>query len=253
MTEFFALTDPARRLFSPQLLAAAMLAGLVWWVRVRPHRRTSLTKFLFARSVWLHPSALLDYRFLVVRAVLAAVLLVPAWWSSQKLAVWLGLELTWAIGRGPLGDVDRGWVIAAFSVSAFVLNDFFRYLAHRASHRFEPLWAIHQVHHSAEVLTPFTLNRTHPLEGLLMRAVSALALGLCGGVCAWLFRGRVSAWEIAGRRGRCAGVSVDGARVEPPPFARVALVRKVGAPVLEPGATPGAPQPGSTASRHELR
>jgi sterol desaturase/sphingolipid hydroxylase (fatty acid hydroxylase superfamily) len=48
------------------------------------------------------------------------------------------------------------------------------------------------------VLTPFTLNRTHPLEGLLMRAVSALALGICGGVCAWLFRGRVSAWEIAG-------------------------------------------------------
>jgi|APLak6261675434_1056106.scaffolds.fasta_scaffold00417_7 sterol desaturase/sphingolipid hydroxylase (fatty acid hydroxylase superfamily) len=206
MTEFFleclepvtGLFDPARRLFWPQLIAAAALAGVVWWVRVRKGGRTSLAQFLFAKQVWLHPSALLDYRFLFLRAVLAALWLGPAWWSAQKLAVWLSLELSWALGRGPLGDVERAWVIAAFSIGTFVVNDFFRYVAHWASHRVKPLWALHQVHHSAEVLTPFTLNRTHPLEGLMMRAVSTLALGLCGGVCAWLFRGRVSAWEIAG-------------------------------------------------------
>lgn len=192
-----ALVDPTRRTFWPHLLSAALLASVVWAVHLR-RRGTSLPRFLFPREVWLHPSALLDYRFLFVRAVLGAVVMLPVAFSAQWLSTPLSLQLVHALGVGPLAGVSRTTAMVSFSVAAFVARDFFRFLAHWASHRFRPLWEIHKVHHSAEVLTPFTLNRTHPLEGLLMRAASALGLGLAAGVCAWLFHGRVAAWEILG-------------------------------------------------------
>ena len=34
-------------------------------------------------------------------------------------------------------------------------------------HKWPILWALHKVHHSAEVLTPLTVYRTHPLEGIV--------------------------------------------------------------------------------------
>lgn len=190
--------DPTRRLYWPHLLSAAVLAALVWWLHVRRAGRTSLWAFLTSRNVWLHPSALLDYRFLFLRAVLGALVLWPSVLSAQALAGWLSLRLVGWFGPGPGDSVERAVVIAVFSVSSFVLRDFLRFLAHYASHRIPALWEIHKVHHSAEVLTPFTLNRTHPIEGALMRGASLLALGLAAGICSWLFRGRIEAWEILG-------------------------------------------------------
>ncbi|MFZ5442165.1 MAG: sterol desaturase family protein [Myxococcota bacterium] len=195
-----ALVDPTRRLFWPHLVAAGLLAGLVWARRVRKSGRPLLA-FLFPKDLWLHPSALLDYRFLFVRAFLGALLVVPVALSAQALSVPLSLALVRALGIGPLADASRATVLVCFSVAAFVTEDFFRWWAHWASHRFAPLWELHKVHHSAEVLTPFTLNRTHPLEGLLMQTASAVGLGLAAGVCAWLFHGRIAAWEILGVEG----------------------------------------------------
>lgn len=195
-----ALVDPSRRLFWPHLATAALLASVVWALKVRG-RGASLFAFLFPRQLWLHRSALLDYRFLFVRAVLSAALLAPVVLSAQALSVPLSLGLVRALGVGPFAEVSRATVTVCFTVAAFVTEDFFRWAAHWASHRFAPLWELHKVHHSAEVLTPFTLNRTHPLEGLLMQTASALGLGLAAGVCAWLFNGRISAWEVLGVEG----------------------------------------------------
>ena len=54
-----------------------------------------------------------------------------------------------------------------YTLVLFVAWDLSRFALHWALHRFETLWQFHQVHHSAEVLTPFTLYRSHPVESLL--------------------------------------------------------------------------------------
>ena len=58
-------------------------------------------------------------------------------------------------------------VVGLFSVAMFVADDFTKYLMHRWMHRWPALWSIHKVHHSAETLTPITVYRVHPLEGVL--------------------------------------------------------------------------------------
>ena len=89
----------------------------------------------------------------------------------------------WFDGRPNLWPNAPGWVIAGiFTTTLFVLDDAAKYVIHRALHRIPLLWCFHRVHHTAETLTPFTVYRTHPVEGIIfaLRAifVQALAIGV---------------------------------------------------------------------------
>lgn len=198
LAELAAVVAPTGRLFGAYLAGAALLAVAVWALHGELRRRVAWWRFLVPLALWRHPSAWLDVKLLLVRTALGSLLFVPALWTSQQFAVKVALACSARWGIGALCAAPRAWAVASFTVAAFVLRDFARYWLHRAAHRLGPLWELHQVHHSAEVLTPLTLHRTHPLEALLMRGASAAAVGLAAGVCAWLFHGGVSAWEIVG-------------------------------------------------------
>ncbi len=59
-------------------------------------------------------------------------------------------------------------------------------------HRTRIGWAIHKVHHSAEVLTPLTRKREHFLEAPIDGAFSSLGLGVSTGMFAYLFNGGIT-------------------------------------------------------------
>jgi sterol desaturase/sphingolipid hydroxylase (fatty acid hydroxylase superfamily) len=65
-------------------------------------------------------------------------------------------------------------------------------------HDIPVLWEFHKVHHSAEVLTPLTAYRVHPVELALMAWVPALATG----IVTWAFNrfadGAVSFYSFLG-------------------------------------------------------
>lgn len=192
-----ALLGAEQRTFIPFLFVSALLAAIVWFVAVRPHKKTTLLGYLFPRAVWLHPSALLDYRLIVLRGLLSFVLVVPAFLSAIALAVALARSLRHTFGMTH-NAVSGPWVAALFTVALFVADDLTRYLLHRTMHRVPVLWELHQVHHSAEVLTPFTLQRVHPLEGFAMAVRGSITLGLVTGVFIWLFPGQVRASLVLG-------------------------------------------------------
>ena len=50
---------------------------------------------------------------------------------------------------------------------SITLDDFSKFFIHRFMHKWPILWSIHKVHHSATTLTPMTVFRTHPLEGII--------------------------------------------------------------------------------------
>lgn len=191
-----ALVEPGKRVFLPYLLVAALLASLVWLLRLR--KRISLVRFLFPREIWLHPSALLDYRLMFARAVLHAMFLAPFVLTAMGTAAFIGAQLRLAFGSGPRWDIGHTTVLAIFSVLAFVADDLGRWIVHMLAHRVPALWELHKVHHSAEVLTPFTVYRTHPFESVLMRSGAALGVGIVAGSMSFLFRGPISGWAILG-------------------------------------------------------
>lgn len=187
---------PAKRVFLPFLLGALVIGAMVWARRLRGRR--SLAAFLFPREIWLHRSALLDYRLALVRPLIHAALFAPFALSVTKASLWIAKWLWQTVGILPRIEWNGTVVVVLFSVAAFVAEDFGRYVVHRLAHRVPALWELHKVHHSAEVLTPFSIYRTHPIESFLMRTGAALCLSVTAGVFIWLFPGRIHALEIAG-------------------------------------------------------
>jgi len=61
-----------------------------------------------------------------------------------------------------------------------VVAEFFRYWIHRASHKFNPLWKLHAVHHAADKLYTINVGRFHPLDKTLQFLGDTLPFLLIG-------------------------------------------------------------------------
>lgn len=187
-----ALWTPGKRTYWVFVAVALAMALGVWVFRAR---RVPLSRFLFSRQHWLHPSAVADYGFVFLRFLASALVFAPLAVSTAVVATH-ARDLVGAAGASAL-TVDPVVGVLGFSIVGFVLDDLSRYGVHRLLHRVPALWQIHQVHHSAEVLTPLTVYRVHPVEVFIHQARGRLCLGLVGGVFAVLSPG--ATWvEILG-------------------------------------------------------
>jgi sterol desaturase/sphingolipid hydroxylase (fatty acid hydroxylase superfamily) len=82
------------------------------------------------------------------------------------------------------------WPLAAQAVAMVLAVDFTRYWLHRACHRFDVLWRLHEVHHSPDILYVLNVGRFHPLEKALhfgLDSVLFLLLGVAPEVIACYF------------------------------------------------------------------
>jgi cytochrome c peroxidase/sterol desaturase/sphingolipid hydroxylase (fatty acid hydroxylase superfamily) len=186
------LYSPDKRLFLGYL-ALALLIGLAVGRLTGQQRREWL-----GAEVWWHPSARLDYRYFAIAAALKVLLLAPLVAGAGEVAVYVVRLLDQQLGYRPkLGAVEPG-VVAAYALALFLVNDLSRYGLHRLMHRVPALWAIHRVHHGAEVMTPFTYYRVHPLENLLFALRYAFAAGTVTGGFVYVFGAGVEDLELVG-------------------------------------------------------
>lgn len=92
---------------------------------------------------------------------------------------WSGLHSIF----GPHAPWLSGWSLrVTMTLTVFLAADLAFYVGHRLLHRVPVLWALHKVHHSAEVLNPLTVVRRHPGEILFDGAVSGVFVGVTFGV-----------------------------------------------------------------------
>lgn len=154
--------------------------------------RNFQSKYLSVKT-WGHPSALLDMRYYAVNAILFPLVFAPLALQSQNvvdfLNNWAG-ELLQINSLDALGLSSGGEVIAKliYTILFFIAYDAGRFIAHSLLHDIKWLWEFHKIHHSAEVLTPFTAFRVHPVDLLIMLSVPALTTGLI----TWIFHAAVS-------------------------------------------------------------
>ncbi len=192
------LVGPDRRVFLPFVGASLLIAVLVWWQKHRRHG-TSLLRYLLPKRILLHRSSVFDLKWLAVRSFVLPLLSWPFKISAVAVMLWVSMHLRDTVGMPPWeSPQDRAWIIGGFSVALFVADDYTRYWVHRTMHRVPALWELHKLHHSAEVLTPITLYRIHPIESLLNQTRGVLTLGFVTGLFAWAFPGKLRAWEILG-------------------------------------------------------
>ncbi|MCP4595482.1 MAG: sterol desaturase family protein [Neptuniibacter sp.] len=175
LTDFYqdliqAFSEPKKRVFWGYLLCSLVIA-ICWlkWSQVR------FSSVLFSKKIWWSESAKTDYLIFLINRF-AFLFIAPLLVTQLAVATWLFQSMHEWIGYRPLiGEDWPAWAIMGlFTVCYFLLDDFSRFFVHKLLHEVPALWAFHKVHHSARSLTPITVFRTHPVEGVLFSLRSTL-------------------------------------------------------------------------------
>lgn len=189
---------PTSRLNWLYLLGTAALAAGVAIAsgRCEPgHRLRSLAAYLLPRRIWLHPSAILDYKTAVLGKVIEKFMLAPLLLSSvaigQAIAGWLGP----ADSPPALSPLQ---VTLLYTLATVLMADLSFYVGHRLAHRVPVLWEFHKVHHSAVVMTPITYLREHPMDQLVLGTAAALFVGPVTGLFMHLFPQDLTVLKVLG-------------------------------------------------------
>lgn len=155
-----------------------------------------LVEYLLPRDIYMHVSARVDIWLWVFERALKPVwglLLLGSLAPFVESSI-IG-ALTAGFGAGPSLEPNLPWMVL-YSLMLFLGYDFTFFLLHYAEHKVPALWAIHKVHHSAEVLTPLTRYREHVLEGPLYTAAAAIGYAVPAGIFGWLFTGSIVAVTV---------------------------------------------------------
>jgi sterol desaturase/sphingolipid hydroxylase (fatty acid hydroxylase superfamily) len=159
----------------------------------------SFVQFIGGRRVYLHRSALLDYRYYFVLAILKVALVLPIVglvdpWVLRS-ADYVGFFTNLWGARTQLADFPG--LSLLYGLGVFLVKDFAHYWGHRAFHS-RYLWAFHKVHHSAPVLVPATASRVHFLEEVVEKLSDIICVGAFAGVFWYACGGEVSRYTLFG-------------------------------------------------------
>lgn len=176
-----ALLAPLQRdsdYYWPFLLSTLLIGWFAWrfWSMRGAQRSPGFRAQFLSREIWWHPSARVDYRYYLINAVVVPVALASIWMNSATVTAWLEQLFGASAVRASASEYS---ILArtAYSVLFFIAYDLGRFVAHSLLHDVEWLWEFHKVHHSAEVLTPVTSTRAHPVDLAVMVWVPAVFTG----------------------------------------------------------------------------
>ena len=191
-------TDPRKRVFIGYLFLSLFIAFVWLVVFKRINSKIALIK-IFDKKIFFSKSAQADYKIFIINRVIS-LFISPLLLTQIAIAtgIYLLLHQQGYIQSGYFSSTSTGIVVLLFTLFMFFIDDFSKYLVHRWMHKFHFLWAIHKVHHSAETLTPITVYRVHPLEGILYTLRSAVSQGLAISIFIFLFGSSVDLYTIVG-------------------------------------------------------
>jgi sterol desaturase/sphingolipid hydroxylase (fatty acid hydroxylase superfamily) len=178
------------------IVFAFLIGAIVLLARARPSE--SLLPRLLPPEVFLHRSALLDYRYIATTHVLTALtmgLMGPSIVAFTQ-AVSFGLTALFGPNDNPIPATFA--MSIAYTAATFIALDAATFFAHYLEHRLPILWEFHKVHHAAEVLTPATALRVHPVSRILHTQMTAIFLALTNGVFLRFYGGRTAEITVLG-------------------------------------------------------
>jgi sterol desaturase/sphingolipid hydroxylase (fatty acid hydroxylase superfamily) len=192
----FLVSDTQKRVFWGYLLASAMLAAFLLYRQKKPIQ--PLMHRIFSRQFWAQESVLLDFKWIFLNNAIWVLLLGPFFGSQIALALMIKKALFSVFGPGDFIHASLLSVSITYTIVLFVVDDFSRFFIHRCYHRFPLLWRFHAIHHSANVLTPFTLYRIHFVEMFFNGCRSIASAGLVGWVFIYCVAGKITPLLILG-------------------------------------------------------
>ncbi len=141
----------------------------IFYVR-HENKRTSFLKWAFPKDIYIHPSAIMDIKLFFLGRTIIAMGLMVSLIAAPLIAVYVITFLTHIFGNSTVTDLGHQTSSIELFLMTLIItlsNDLGNYWNHRLAHQISFLWPFHAVHHSAEVMNPFTTYRTHPFYDFL--------------------------------------------------------------------------------------
>ena len=194
----FVVADPGKRLYWMHVLSAAMLALIYFRCAARRQSIADLASSVLDSAYWWNRSTRLDYGLFALNNFLKVAMFAPVLGGQVAVSLVVTKFLHFNIAESHLFVWPPIAITVAFTMVAFLFDDFMRFVVHWLMHRVPILWHFHRLHHTATTLTPFTVHRTHPVESFINSSRAVLSLGLVSGVFVWLFGHGLQVWDILG-------------------------------------------------------
>jgi len=173
--------NPNKRIYWPYLVLSTFYAILfIWFRRTKVKGLTS--------QYWLNTSTLNDCLIWIGNHILQVTVFPILFISSLSLAAKTNAYLINTFGDFKFVMPFPEWGVIIYSICYFLLSDFSRFILHYLMHHNTFLWRIHRMHHTAEVLTPITFFRIHPLEMLLFHIRFLLVHGIVTGAFIYFYQ-----------------------------------------------------------------
>ena len=192
------ILDPSKRVYWVYLLSALVVASVAVAYQDGRFRPLKQLKDFLNAGYWFSRSSLLDFSLMFFNSIMRLSLLIPTFGSHIAVTVLVGGFLQAQLGDAPRIDLPWFWIAIVFSTVLLLADDLSRFVLHYSMHRFDFLWSFHKTHHSATVLTPFTVFRVHPVESMLYFFRSLTVFGFVTGVFVWLFSQHLTGLKILG-------------------------------------------------------
>ncbi|HWA30189.1 MAG TPA: sterol desaturase family protein [Rhizomicrobium sp.] len=169
--------------------AAAIAALFLIARRLAAKRKTpraaALWRAMFPRWLWAGASTRADIGFFLLNTFATASLIGWGILSAGAISDGTGAVLTSIVGSALTVTVPGFAASIILTAALFVAYDFAYWIDHYLKHKIPVLWEFHRVHHTAEVLSPLTSFRMHPIDSLVFYNIVAIVLGVTHGTGSW--------------------------------------------------------------------
>jgi sterol desaturase/sphingolipid hydroxylase (fatty acid hydroxylase superfamily) len=177
--------------FSLTSLGAALLVATVFYTlqRLRRGRRVrprTVLRALFPKRILHHRSNQADIGYLFFNVFVFGVVFGWSVLSYQTVSNGIVSVLTQAFGAP--APFWPAWASrAVITLMLFLAYELGYWFNHWLSHKVPVLWEFHKVHHTAEVLTPLTNFRVHPVYTFVFANIIAFATAVASGLGHYAF------------------------------------------------------------------
>ncbi|MGC6529471.1 MAG: sterol desaturase family protein [Candidatus Puniceispirillaceae bacterium] len=191
-------TDPKKRLFFGYVMSALFIAFL-WLLFVKKQTAGQSVREIIAPQIWLSKSSRIDAICFIINRIFFFFLqpvLITQIAIATILFHWLHSQTILHVNV--FASAPYWLAASSFTLVFFLFDDFARFITHLALHKIPALWEFHKFHHSAEHLTPLTVTRTHPVEGIIFGLRSAIVQGTTIALFVFLFGNEIGLVTIYG-------------------------------------------------------
>ena len=190
--------DPKKRVFVAYI-GISILIAFLWFILLRKYSLFAAFKKIFDKKIFFSKSAKSDYKvFLINQLIMMTISPFLITQLTIATALYFYFHTIDWLSVGMFKETLPILVIIAFTTFQFTIDDFSKYIVHRFMHKWPILWSLHKVHHSATVLTPMTVFRTHPLEGIIFSLRSSITQAISISSFIFLFGDSVSLYTVLG-------------------------------------------------------